>query len=420
MRKNLTKWFKGYFMIITFEFNNFRSAKKDCFIDFRKANMSQHKESLIANEYLPVTVIYGPNGGGKSTIVLALGYLINLVIAPIHQIRGEMLPKQTFKPFLLDSDSKNKPSEFRITFCLNECYQNQYRYYIKVFGGRILEETLFEKENDDTATPLFNRNEKGVELNDKFKDMIVSPELNPTIPYLSLCAIMFPQTELGKIGTWFDNVLMVDFGNPGTELFLPQFLSKVSEQPSIKKLINRLLSGMKLIDEYELVSDSSNGVQNKKIKTYHNVFNETYNLFYDDESMGTKKMMQIAPSLALALQLGNVLVVDELDAKLHPKMLEYIISMFTDKTINTHGAQLIFTSHDMYTLSSKVFRRDEIYFACKNEDASTVVYSLADIKDEDNRMSRPDLSFSKKYLEGKYGSDPYFTKMKLWEDCPDA
>lgn len=407
-------------MIITFEFNNFRSAKHDCLIDFRKANISQHKESLIADEYLPVTAIYGPNGGGKSTIILALDYLVNLVIAPIHQMRGEVFPRKTFKPFLLDSESKTKPTEFRITFCLNRAYHDQYQYYIKVFNGMIFEETLFEKNNNETAVFLFKRMKETIELNERYKNVFSIPSINPTIPYLSMCAIMFPQTELGNIGNSFNGILVVDFGNPGLELMLPQVFSNISADPNINKLIKRLLSGMNLIDEYQVISQNKNGLNENKIKTTHNVSNKTYDLFYEDESMGTKKMMQVAPSLALALYLGNTLVVDELDAKLHPKMIEYIVSLFTDKNINKNGAQLIFTSHDMYTLNSKVFRRDEIYFTCKDDDSSTVIYSLADIKGDDNRMARSDLSFSKKYLEGKYGSDPYFGKMKLWEESNEA
>lgn len=403
-------------MIITFEFNNFRSAKNDCFIDFRKAKISQHKESLIADEYLPVTVIYGPNGGGKSTIILAIDYLVSLVMAPILQMKGQIYPKKPFKPFLLDNDSKNKPTEFRITFCLKNGYDRQLQYYVKLFKDSIIEESLYEKNGNDLAALLFERNNNGVKLNTRFSDILSSSSLNQKMPFLSMCAIMFPESELGKIAISFEDILVVDFGNPGIEVVLPQLFSQYSDNPHTDKLIKNLLSGMHLVDEYEVVTDNVNGLTNKRIKTFHNVSDKTYGLFYDDESMGTRKMMQIAPSLALALSLGNTLVIDEMDAKLHPKMIEHIISLFTDKSVNKNGAQLIFTSHDMYTLSSKVFRRDEIYFACKDEEDSTVIYSLADIKGDDNRMSRSDYSFSKKYLEGKYGSDPYFGKMQLWEE----
>ena len=126
--------------------------------------------------------------------------------------------------------------------------------------------------------------------------------------------------------------------------------------------------------------------------------------------------MQIAPILAQSLQVGGLVVIDELDAKLHPKLLEFLISLYTNPKVNVNGAQLIFTSHDMYTLNSNVFRRDEIWFACKDKSEATILYSLADIKGEDNRTARNDASFSKKYLAGRYGADPYYNKIITWED----
>ena len=109
-------------------------------------------------------------------------------------------------------------------------------------------------------------------------------------------------------------------------------------------------------------------------------------------------------------------MIDELDAKLHPKLLEYIISLFTNPNVNKNGAQLVFTSHDMYTLNSNVFRRDEIWFACKDKKEATILYSLSDIKDSNNRTARNDTSFSKQYLSGRYGADPYYNKFITWED----
>jgi len=132
--------------------------------------------------------------------------------------------------------------------------------------------------------------------------------------------------------------------------------------------------------------------------------------------MGTQKIFNLLPCLISCLKNGTLLLVDELDAKLHPKMLERIIGLFTNKENNPNGAQLIFTSHDIATMNSDVFRRDEIWFAAKNEAESTDLYSLADIRDQDGELIRRDAVFSKQYLEGRYGADPYFKAMKRWED----
>lgn len=60
------------------------------------------------------------------------------------------------------------------------------------------------------------------------------------------------------------------------------------------------------------------------------------------------------------------MIIDELDAKLHPKLLRYVISLFKNRKVNRNGAQLLFTTHDMATMKNTVFRRDEIWFAASD------------------------------------------------------
>ena len=38
------------------------------------------------NDILPVGVIYGPNGGGKSNLLAALGCVISLVAEPVYEL----------------------------------------------------------------------------------------------------------------------------------------------------------------------------------------------------------------------------------------------------------------------------------------------------------------------------------------------
>ena len=71
-------------------------------------------------------------------------------------------------------------------------------------------------------------------------------------------------------------------------------------------------------------------------------------------------------------------MVDELDAKLHPKLLRYVILLFKDPEVNKNGAQLIFSSQDVSAMHSDVFRRDEIWFAARAEGEANRLWSLAD------------------------------------------
>ena len=107
---------------------------------------------------------------------------------------------------------------------------------------------------------------------------------------------------------------------------------------------------------------------------------------------------------------------DELDAKLHPMLLQRIIELFTVKELNPQGAQLLFTSHDLMTMSNKVFRRDEIWFSAMNAYDESVLYSLADFRKENEDELGSDETYHKQYLEGRYGADPYMCRIKNWEE----
>ena len=140
-----------------------------------------------------------------------------------------------------------------------------------------------------------------------------------------------------------------------------------------------------------------------------------YDIPFANESDGTKKLFAALPVMILALKEGRLLIVDELDAKLHPVLLRYVIKLFTNRKINKYGAQLLFTSHDMVTMKNTVFRRDEIWFAAMNDSNSSEIYSLYDIRREDNEHVNTTAAYDKQYIEGRYGADPYMRNMLDWE-----
>jgi AAA15 family ATPase/GTPase len=92
-----------------------------------------------------------------------------------------------------------------------------------------------------------------------------------------------------------------------------------------------------------------------------------------------------------------------------------MIQLFTDPEINKNKAQLVFTSHDLSTMNNDLFRRDEIWFAAKNNEQATSLYSLVEFKDNNGDSVRKDAKFNKQYLEGRYGADPYFRRIIDWE-----
>ena len=140
-----------------------------------------------------------------------------------------------------------------------------------------------------------------------------------------------------------------------------------------------------------------------------------YELPFSSESDGTRKLFSALPVILMALKEGRLVIVDELDAKLHPKLLRYVIRLFTNPEINRKGAQLLFTSHDMSTMKNSIFRRDEIWFAALNDENSSEVYSLSELRKENNDPINNTAAYDKQYLEGRYGADPYLKNMLSWE-----
>ena len=97
-------------------------------------------------------------------------------------------------------------------------------------------------------------------------------------------------------------------------------------------------------------------------------------------------------------------MIDELDTKIHPILLKYIMNMFPDLSVNKNHAQLIFTSHDLSTMSSDMFRRDEIWFVAKGNEENSELYLLVEFKNEKGESVRKDTKVDKQYLEDKQGT----------------
>lgn len=127
----------------------------------------------------------------------------------------------------------------------------------------------------------------------------------------------------------------------------------------------------------------------------------------EKESAGTRKLIDLAGPIFDTLERGATLVVDELDAKMHPLISMHIIKLFNSNGYNPHGAQLVFSTHDTHLLSSRLLRRDQIWFTEKDEKEQTDLYSMMDIVLPDGTKPRNDSNYEKNYINGRYGAIPY-------------
>ncbi len=402
-------------MLCQFTVKNYKSIRDEVTFDMQATAISEHEDRIIKDQdgelYLPVSAIYGPNGGGKSNVLEALHTLVAKVLRPLYASEDSnesvyIKRKIIVEPFAF-SDSKNEPTEFELFFRSESA---EYRYILKVKRDVVLYESLDRvKLETGRRSALFVRDEKGIELKGDFARLKVSDELSPTLTLLSYLGIAYKGNKVVKdVLEWFEyEVDFLNYGNPIQELRMA-----VATSEDVKQLMLDMIQEMDL----DIVDFRVEEKENDRIEVFtkHRVDGLETELNLSDESSGTKKLFGLLPFIAESLLTGTTLVIDELDAKIHPVLLRHIIMLFNDMEINRNKAQLIFTSHDLSTMNSEVFRRDEIWFVAKGKAQNSQLYSLVEFKNAKGESVRKDAKFDKQYLEGKYGADPYLRKIIDW------
>lgn len=395
-------------MLCQFTFQNFKSYKNETTLDFQAAGLPEFKDTLITNEYasdlLPVNVVYGPNGGGKSNLLQALACVISAVVKPVNELgknRQRIILQQNVAavPFLFDETSKDEPTEFRMFFRIDK---NEYCYYLALKKDEIVSESLHRKVvTGKKPAMIFERETEKISLGYTINRKSLNTSINPKMPYLSFLAINYDIPIISEVITWFESCIIRSYANPVVEHQI-----MLAKDAPYKDQFICALNDMDIdITDYRYDEGTHQLFMQRTLS------DRKYELPFMQESDGTRKLIAALPVILLALREGRMVVIDELDAKLHPKLLRYVISLFKNKEINKHGAQLLFTSHDMCTLKNTVFRRDEIWFAAENGSHESEIYSLHEIRGEDEERIKNTASYDKQYLEGRYGADPYLSNM---------
>lgn len=403
-------------MLCQFTVKNFKSIRDEMTFDMQATAISEHEDRVIKDKdgelYLPVSAIYGPNGGGKSNVLEALHILAAKILRPLYATDDNsyhpfQMKKILIEPFAFGAEEKEAPTEFELFFRTKTA---EYRYVLTVKKDIVLYERM-DRVKLDTGrrSALFERSDEGIELKGVFAKLKISDELSETLTLLSYLGITYRKNEVIKdILNWFEyGIDFLNYGNPIQELRMA-----ISNSDDVKSLVLDMIQEMDL----DIVNFRVEEMENERIEVYtkHIVDGYESELNLSDESSGTKKLFGLLPFIADSLASGTTLVIDELDAKIHPALLRHIIMMFNDMEINRHGAQLIFTSHDLSTMNSEVFRRDEIWFVAKGNRQNSKLYSLVEFKNDKGESVRKDAKFDKQYLEGKYGADPYLRKIIDW------
>ncbi|WP_075344692.1 AAA family ATPase [Tenacibaculum agarivorans] len=419
-------------MLIEFKVSNYRSIGDEQILslipDKKKGDSSDNIISKGKHNALNAIAIYGSNASGKSNLLLSMSLLDKL----IHlSARSSSTTKLPYDPFLLRKGWENKPTKFEVTFIIN---QIKYRYGLEFYRDQVVSEWLYRK-SVGREVYLFLRQEDIIDTSSAFKgkNKIIDTAIEATRPnalFLSTCD-MFNIDEAKDIFQWFKHFQMIDglntetintvtlWDNKGYQSKINDYMTKLglslveidittkdfdsSELPDIlnenerDKLIKQL-SGSKSFTIY-----AKHKVYNSKGKETNDTLSWK---FEERESAGTNKAFHLSGPILWTLTKGGVLIIDEIEAKLHPIMTIETINLFLNKDTNPNNAQLIFATHDTNLLTYSKLRRDQIYFSEKNNWESTEIYSLSDFVYIDNTKERPDTDKEKRYFEGRYKAIP--------------
>ena len=405
-------------MLCQFTVKNYKSIRDEVTFDMQAASIFEHKDKIIKDidgqVFLPISAIYGPNGGGKSNVLEALHILDSKILRPLCATCDKKdcdyrVKKIPIEPFAFSKESHESPTEFEVFFRTKLA---EYRYILHVKKDEVIYESL-DRVKVDTGrrSALFVRDGKVVNLKGALGKFQISEDLSDTLPLLSYLGITYKKnTVINDVINWFeDSIDFLNYGSP-----LQELRTAIAKSEEVKTLVLDMIREMDMdIEDFRIVEKDNDRIE---VFTEHKVDGIITELSLSEESSGTKKLFGLLPFIAKSLIFGTTLVIDELDAKIHPVLLRYIIEMFTDMNVNKKGAQLIFTSHDLSTMNKDVFRRDEIWFAAKGNGQDSQLYSLVEFKNDKGESVRKDAKYDKQYLEGKYGADPYLRKIIDWSE----
>jgi AAA15 family ATPase/GTPase len=426
-------------MIIEFSVENFLSFKDLTTLSMVKAkSFKEHNETHTFQidsklSLLKSAIIYGNNASGKSNLLESMGFMKGTVI---NSFRDALMDnnerKFPLEKFILSSKSDNESSYFEIVFINNNV---KYRYGFEIDDNKIIAEWLFHTTSKEVY--LFKRDLQDIKINKSSFEEALGKEtdVKENVLFLSLLATLGKETS-SSIVEWFKKFNFVNgIHDRGHKRYT------IDKLKSDKNFFNWVLHFIKYLEisslstteedvndiDLEVLKEkekdeeiinlltSIHKIQSKQPKrdqliTYHRKYDENNILidtvpfnFDKQESEGTKKLLYLLGPWFDTLQNGKVLLVDELDSRLHSHLTLRLIDFF--HKFNTNHAQLICAVHDISLLNKETFRRDQIWFVEKNQFGASELVSLGDFKTDRVRNKS---AFDKNYLDGKYGAIPYF------------
>lgn len=411
-------------MLISFTTRNYKSIKDETTLHLGVDNLDGIHSNNIAypdkDSKIPVlrsAGIWGPNASGKSNLLDALEALQDFVVTS-H--RNELdQPIEEYRPFKLNPISAHAPVYFELDFIGRN--QEHYIYAVEFLNNSVVYECL-EFYGSTKPSTLFKRKMVSGKLEIKFGQKLSGTKAIACLDnqgYLSVAANdKKSSTQIKDVFRYIKND--INILSPDSRMFSSGILTHENYLKSLGALLSCADTGIDTVKAKEedfapknLPSAMPEELKKKimedfkwKPKFFHN--NTDIEFSNIDESAGTMRLYHIAPMIIIGLNTSDTWVLDEIECRLHPQIVEFIIRLFHEKAVNKKNPQLIFTCHNAALMNSDLFRREQIWLTQKNTQGATELTCL----DEYNQI-RADTNFEKWYREGRFEAIPDVNYTKL-------
>ncbi len=443
-------------MLIRFVVNNvysFGSQKEFNMIpNSRLRTLEKHKYNIKGFELLKMASIYGANGAGKSNLIKSIDILKRIIL---NEGGTSKLRDNQFK-FISKGDSSIQ------TLAIEFIQDDTPLYYgIEVEDGVIKTEELyisglgknedkliFERKTENTTQIKLSFTDK-FEVEEKtqvLKQILIEEFIKPNEPILKLISnreneYLYPAKLAIK---WFRENLQIitpdsqpialahridvdsefkkyaedimcsfhvgitsintekkeihKFFGEDNDNQVENLIKEVEDSPS-KMVGLRSRAGMELI----LVKESGETFVKQLMLEHKGKDDQIEKFNLSEESDGTIRLLDFIPAFQDLISKNKVFLIDEIERSIHPLLIKELLKKFSSD--EESKGQLIFTTHESNLLDQDLFRQDEIWFAEKDKNGLTDLYSLSDFKEHKT------IDIRKGYLNGRYGSIPFLANL---------
>ena len=416
-------------MLLEFTTANYRSFRDRVTLSLVASRDDSLEDENVGTESsyraIRAASIYGSNGSGKSNLLSAIGRMRRWVLnSSKDSQQGEQIP---VSPFRLNTQTESAASLFEAVFLVGA---QKYRYGFEATTAGVLSEWLLVQADSIRETTLFVRKDGQIKPGTEFPEgKGLEERTRPNALFLSVAA-QFNGKIASKVVAWFESIRIMSGLQEGPPTrFTAEALGNPTNRAIIREMVRQADIGIEDIQERETdpaqlqlafppeIPESMReriieDMRRPALKTYHRKFDgdrRTEELVeFDlsrDESAGTKKFVQLLGPFLDTLERGSLLVVDEFEARLHPKLSRTLVRLF-NSTVNQKNAQLVFASHDPGLLNPRYLRRDQVWFVEKAESGASSLYPLSDFS------VRKGSFFEKEYLAGEFGAVPHLGDMQ--------